>query len=378
MFTHMHSVLLIPELRIAIFEHLDNPSHAAATHVCQAWLRPAISVLWRSPKQFGRERVLPHRWHLYEAAICILNIDHPDDHEDNYLYDPRRLRPEAEEGFSDVYRADMPFGSLTEWHFPRLWRVSYSHCLLWTNGPAERGDEADELSALLERCGPALAAVKLDCCYDCYGDHPVADLVATSNFDASGNNAVANMLDVMYLAGLLNFASRANIHRLDSLLALRWRDIDAVRTAVCRPFPRLRKLFAYVTSHGDVRSLVAMLTAAAIDLAKEEVEEGGNKTAPALTRLQLKIVHSDHRPIVHLLAPLGRNLRDLCLIVMLPPDKARIFAATDIRALGRLPQLRSVLIKAVIFEKHHEWLATNVLDEHYKGAEDAANKEEDE
>jgi hypothetical protein len=191
-------------------------------------------------------------------------------------------------------------GKLAACRFPRLCRLAYLRCAAWGNGFARvvsacaDDDTHDQLAELLERCGPSLASVTLDCCVNCYGWPPGADddedddnlmfawdagFGRRTDTRSSRRSAADSALNhVLPRAAPPNLGGRrACIDAVHSSLALRKRDIDAVRAAVrrrCRPFPRLRELSAYVVSRGAVRSLVALLTAgASVTAVTEKVEK---------------------------------------------------------------------------------------------------------
>jgi hypothetical protein len=82
-----HPLWDIPELRDAIFRHLDLGALSAAVRVCRAWFAPAVAVLWRAPAEFHHVHVPPHRRHLYEAAIRQLELYHPEPDADDDTVD---------------------------------------------------------------------------------------------------------------------------------------------------------------------------------------------------------------------------------------------------------------------------------------------------
>jgi hypothetical protein len=202
------------------------------------------------------------------------------------------------------------------------------------------------------------------------------------------------MLDVLPFAALLDLAGRARIHTFDTLLALRQRDINAVRAAVPHPFPKLRKLYAFLRSLGAMHSLIAMLTAAAaaaaaasrpkkravvvgVEESEGEAAEAVTSSSSTLTTLQLKLVRrSNARPFVHMLTPLGSSLRELWLVMLHAPRTTPVFAAADVRALGRLVHLRYLLINATNCSDA-EWRAASELDPQPATDEAGANHDLD-
>jgi hypothetical protein len=136
---------------------------------------------------------------------------------------------------------------------------------------------------------------------------------------------------MLSFAALLNFARHTRLEDLDSLLSLRRCNIDAVFALVRRPFPRLRKLYAYVKSRSTMRSLITMLAAAASAVVEDPGEE---EAAPALESLGLELPRGDSQPFAYMLVPLSCCLRELWLYVLHTPGATPCFSAADLRALA--------------------------------------------
>jgi hypothetical protein len=284
---------------------------------------------------------------LYEAAVRQLIIRHPNKHEETYHRAIEQLLFADDARSTQNNETEPAMTSLAPWHFPRLRRLSYLHCGAWCDDANNHSAAARRIAALLARCGPSLASVDLSASFACYRDRGLA--VAAS---AAASGGAPNVLPA---AALLELARRTRLEELECTLVLRKGDMDAVCAAVRRRrFSSLRKLHACVKSRSAVRSLVAMVAGVATTVSAAIDVDGGcgyccgeeGWAASALTELQLKMERRDAEPFAHLLAPLGRSLRDLRLVVAHPPGHVPLVAGADLAALGQLTQLRALYIEA--------------------------------